>query len=96
MYKVMMEDRFSLSDGIGVHSLDEDKYMLTNSCNGDVFEINSTSKLIIDGIIENKTVTDIWETIHTQDKDGNVANADVLSFIETLLENDICILYNKN
>lgn len=95
MYKVMIEDSFSLSDGISVHSLDEDKYMLTNSCNGDVFEINSTSKLIIDGIIENKTVADIWETIHTQDKDGHVEIADVLSFIETLLENDICILHNK-
>ena len=96
MYKVIMEDSFSLRDNIAVHSLSEDKHMLTNSHNGDVFEINSTSKLIIDGIVENKTTFDIWKTIHAQDKEENITIEDISSFIEILLENEICILCNKN
>lgn len=92
----MMRDRFCLRDNVAVHSLSEDKHMLTNSHNGDVFEINSTSKLIIDGIIENKTISDIWRTINAQDDDENITVEDILSFIETLLENEICILCNKN
>lgn len=96
MYKVIMEDSFSLRDNIAVHSLAEDKHMLTNSCSGDVFEINNTSKLIIDGIVENKTTFDIWKTIHAQDKEENITIEDISSFIEILLENEICILCNKN
>lgn len=78
---------------ISVRMINDDEGYLMNSENGDVFEINSTTKLIFDLISEKMAIDQIYETLREKADDASfdVTKQDILDIVLFFVENHICI-----
>lgn len=81
---------FCLREGISVRHDRDDIYYLYDVVNGDVFEINETTKVIIDKIMLGKNAEIIFNEICEIDRESNeVTYSDVEYIIIFLLENSL-------
>ena len=81
-------------DNFFIHMENKESGYLTNCVNGDVFEINETTKLIFECCDGEKTIFGIYEFLkrNADITDFDVTEQDVLELAEFFVDNQICIL----
>lgn len=81
-------------DCFSIHmGTDNDGY-LTNCDNGDVFEINKTTKLIFEQCNGELSLHDIFKSLkkYSDDSDFEVSEQDILDLATFFVENQICYI----
>ena len=79
-----------ICDGITIHMKDAEIGFITDCNNGDVFEINATTKIIIEKCNGKNTVKEIIEQVKTLDKEEVIEEMDVFEILEYLTQNNLC------
>ena len=78
---------------VSVRMINNDEGFLMNSENGDVFEINLTTKLIFDLVSTEMTIDEVYEALREKagDSSFDVSKQDIIDIILFFVENDICV-----
>ena len=92
--ELVMNTPTKLADYCGIplgvrdfHYKEDDIYMLMDCINGDVFEINETSKKIIDEIVTGSDIKIIYKKFNNID--NNITIEDIIKFVEVLYDNGL-------
>lgn len=87
-------DIIKKSDNFFIHMENDECGYLTNCVNGDVFEINETTKIIFECCDGKKSIFDIYEFLkmNANSTDFDVTEQDVLGLAEFFVDNKICVL----
>jgi hypothetical protein len=90
-----LTDKLKLKNNITIHMKNKDDGFITDCENGDVYEINETSKLIIDKCDGDNSLKEILDELIRIEGGSNVDKQDMIEFATFLVENNICesILY---
>lgn len=86
-----MNDKLTLKGGVSVHMENPEKGFLTDCESGDVYEINSTSRLIIDKCDGNNSLLEIYNFLMGFDANSTINKDDIIDFANFLLESGLCL-----
>lgn len=87
MAQIASDCKVELREEVSIHYKEDDIYMLMDCINGDVFEINETSKKIIDEIVTGSDIKIIYKKFNNID--NNITIEDIIKFVEVLYDNGL-------
>lgn len=87
-----LSTKLKTNNEISIHMKNDDDGFITNSDNGDVFEINSTTKLIVEKCTGNLSLSEIYHKLKEENPDieFEVTEHDIIELGKFLIENKIC------
>lgn len=87
MAQIASDCKVELREEVSIYYKEDDIYMLMDCINGDVFEINETSKKIIDEIVTGSDIKIIYKKFNNID--NNITIEDIIKFVEVLYDNGL-------
>lgn len=75
---------------ISIHMMDKENGFLTNAVSGDVYQINYTSKMIIEKCNGSNSVTSIVQAVLEMDSEHCLVSDDIIEILKFMVDEGIC------